>query len=84
MGLSDFEIQDELYYNLQWQPDRSEPLATIHHEGEDWPVAWTRDYGRGKVFHTVLGHRDFGPDKHDPLQDPNLGLAAWSCKGSTG
>ena len=28
--------------------------------------------GKGRVFHTSLGHRDFGPDKDDPLRNPNL------------
>ena len=70
-GLSDFPIQDELYYHLQMEPG-VEPLATIAYDGTDWPVAWTRTYGKGRVFHTPLGHRDFGPGKADPVQDPNL------------
>lgn len=70
-GLADFTIQDEIYMNIQMEPGVT-PLATAAFDGQDWPVAWTRDYGRGKVFHTPLGHRDFGPDKHDPLRDPNL------------
>jgi type 1 glutamine amidotransferase len=71
-GLNDFTIKDELYYHLQMQPD-VQPVATIAHEGVAWPVAWTRTFGKGRVFHTVLGHRDFGPDKDDPLRNPNLG-----------
>jgi len=71
-GLSDFEIKDELYYQLQVK-DTLEPLATVDHDGGTWPVAWTRTFGKGKVFHFSLGHRDFGPDKADPLHDKNLG-----------
>jgi uncharacterized protein len=71
-GLKDFNLTDELYYQMQLMPD-VQPLATIEHQGATWPVAWTRTFGRGRVFHTVLGHRDFGPDKGDPLRDPNLG-----------
>jgi hypothetical protein len=70
-GLSDFELQDELYYNLQMF-EKVEPLATTEFANGTWPVAWTRTYGKGKVFHTPLGHRDFGDGKLDPLQDPNL------------
>lgn len=70
-GLSDFELDDELYYQLQMMPD-VRPLLTIDFEGTAWPVAWTRTFGKGRVFHTTMGHRDFGPDKKDPLQDPNL------------
>jgi type 1 glutamine amidotransferase len=70
-GLSDFTLRDELYYHVQMQPD-VQPLATIDYQGVAWPVAWTRTFGKGRVFHTVLGHRDFGPDKDDPIRDPNL------------
>lgn len=71
-GIDDFELSDELYYHIQMEPG-IEPLATVAHEGADWPVAWTRNYGEGRVFHTPLGHRDFGPDKPDPLRNPGLG-----------
>ena len=70
-GLADFELKDELYYHMQMKPDVV-PLATTEHDGGVWPVAWTRTFGKGRVFHTPLGHRDFGPEKPDPLRDPNL------------
>lgn len=70
-GLGDFELKDELYSNMQMKED-VKPLATIDYKGVTWPVAWTYEYGRGKVFHTSLGHRSFGPDKDDPLRNPNL------------
>jgi type 1 glutamine amidotransferase len=70
-GLGDFELKDELYYNMQMQPG-VEPLATTEYDGTAWPVAWTRQFGQGRVFHTPLGHRDFGPGKDDPLRNPNL------------
>jgi type 1 glutamine amidotransferase len=70
-GLNDFELNDELYYHLQMRPG-VEPLATTDYNGGTWPVAWTRVYGQGRVFHTPLGHRDFGPGKDDPLRNPNL------------
>ena len=56
---------------MQMKPD-VQPLATIDYQGVAWPVAWTRTYGKGRVFHTTLGHRDFGPDKDDPLRNPNV------------
>ncbi len=70
-GLKDFALKDELYTNLQMQPG-VKPLATIEYQGVVWPVAWTNVFGKGRVFHTSLGHRDFGPDKDDPLRNPNL------------
>lgn len=70
-GLDDFEIKDELYSNMQMLPD-IKPIATIDYKDVTWPVAWTWTYGPGKVFHTSLGHRGFGPGKDDPLQNPKL------------
>lgn len=70
-GLNDFEIKDELYYYIQMQPG-VDPIATTDHDGKTWPVAWTRTYGQGRVFHTPLGHRDFGPGKDDPIRHPSL------------
>jgi uncharacterized protein len=70
-GLDDFELKDELYSNMQMKDD-VKPLATIDHQGVTWPVAWTYTYGRGKVFHTSLGHRSWRPGSYDPLRNPNL------------
>lgn len=70
-GLEDFTHNDEFYYNLQMEPD-VRPLAVVEYQGTDWPVAWTRIYGSGRVFHTPLGHRGFGPGKDDPLRSPGL------------
>jgi uncharacterized protein len=70
-GLADFELNDELYYNLQMKHE-IEPLATTEYNGGTWPVAWTRIYGEGRVFHTPLGHRGFKPGSEDPFQNPNL------------
>jgi type 1 glutamine amidotransferase len=70
-GISDFPLKDELYYNIQMLPGVS-PLATVEYNGTAWPVAWSRTFGKGRVFHIVLGHRDFGPGKDDPVRNPNL------------
>ena len=70
-GLADFKLKDELYYHLQMKKP-IEPLAVVEVDGQQWPVAWVLDYGKGRVFHTVFGHRDFGPDKHEPLATPEF------------
>jgi type 1 glutamine amidotransferase len=70
-GISDFQVNDELYYNIQFERP-VEPLLSIEFNGTEWPVAWVNEFGQGRVFHTVLGHRDFGADKHDPLRAPNV------------
>jgi type 1 glutamine amidotransferase len=56
-----FAISDELYHNLRLQQgirvlatafDAPDKRGTGKHE----PVAWTVDYGKGRVFYTTLGH----------------------------
>lgn len=71
-GLSDFELKDEIYYFLQLR-ENVKPLITTDYADGTWPLAWTREFGKGRIFHSVLGHRDFGPGKDDPVQNPNLG-----------
>ena len=56
-GLKDFETTDELYTCLAG--DRPiEILATSRSkvDGKDYPMAFVLDYGKGRVFHSPLGH----------------------------
>ena len=62
MGLPEtFEINDELYHNMRMKPN-ARVLATawdnpaIDGTGRDEPILWTVPFGRGRVFHTTLGH----------------------------
>jgi len=64
--------KDELYANLKWQPAGTfHVLATAYDDhslyqgkarqpvpgpGMDQPMLWTLDYGKGRVFATMLGH----------------------------
>ena len=41
---------------LTQEADRSRP--GIHRADDDHALAWVRDYGKGRVFYTALGHRD--------------------------
>jgi len=56
-GMKDFQADDELYVCLTGQ--RSvEVLATAHSKitNKDHPMAFVFEYGKGRVFHTPLGH----------------------------
>lgn len=68
-GIEQFEHEDELYYELQ-TVDKLDALATVRHEGQDWPIAWTRQYGKGRVFATVFGHCSWRPGSPDPQTNP--------------
>ena len=56
-GLNSFETIDELYCNQQGDLP-IDVLATGHSTvtGNDEPLAFVYEYGRGRVFQTVLGH----------------------------
>lgn len=67
-GLRDFKMKSEQYY-MHVDPS-NEVLATTTFQGTEdvpWikgcvmPVVWKRMYGKGRVFHTSLGHvaKDF-------------------------
>jgi type 1 glutamine amidotransferase len=56
-GLADFEADDELYAKLQGDA----PITVLIEADSDWskktePLAFTVEYGKGRVFHETLGH----------------------------
>lgn len=56
-GLAAFETLDELYTCLRGDtPIHVVAKATSKVDGKEYPMAFVLDYGRGRVFHTVLGH----------------------------
>ena len=56
-GLDDFEITDELYTCLGGdRPIQVLATARSKVDGQDYPIAFVRTCGKGRVFHTVLGH----------------------------
>jgi uncharacterized protein len=56
-AMSDFQADDELYVCLTGATP-VEVLATAHSKmmNKDYPMAFVFDYGKGRVFHTALGH----------------------------
>jgi type 1 glutamine amidotransferase len=57
MGLTAFETKDELYTCLTGDV-RIQVVAAARSkvDGKSYPMAFVLRYGRGRVFHTVLGH----------------------------
>lgn len=62
ISLSWKHSQDELYDRLRGPAENMEILATAHADkntngsGKEEPVLFTIKYGKGRVFHTVMGH----------------------------
>jgi type 1 glutamine amidotransferase len=63
-----FTIRDEIYQHKNFSRDRVHVLArldaskldytkpNIHREDHDFPVAWSKMYGKGRVFYSTFGH----------------------------
>jgi type 1 glutamine amidotransferase len=78
--LSSFETTDELYFRQQGT-EPIEVLATARSKvtGQDEPMAFVYEYGKGRVFQTVLGHSP------DSLRTPAVGTlirraAVWTAQ----
>ena len=56
-GIGDFDTIDELYYNQQGD-EPVEPLVTAKSRitGKNEPLAFAYQYGKGRVFQSLLGH----------------------------
>lgn len=57
------EVFDEIYQFERYDPARVHLLLYVAKHPEtgapgEFPLAWTRDHGKGRVFYTALGHRD--------------------------
>lgn len=63
--------KDELYSNLRGPAENMKVLSSAYSDkatggsGKEEPILMTIDYGKGRVFHTVLGHAGNG-DKSFP------------------
>lgn len=56
------QSKDELYHGLRGPAQNITVIATAYSDKNTWgsgdhePIAWTTNYGKGRVFVTVLGH----------------------------
>ncbi len=56
-GMKDFETTDELYTCLDGKtPIKVLATARSKVDNKDYPMAFVLNYGKGRVFHSVLGH----------------------------
>jgi type 1 glutamine amidotransferase len=65
-----FTITDEIYQFKDWSRDTVRVLLRLDPEKVDWTkkgikrtdkdfaIAWTKTFGKGRVFYTALGHRE--------------------------
>jgi type 1 glutamine amidotransferase len=63
-----FRVKDEIYLMKNFDVTKVHPLLMLDkHPNEKtpgiYPIAWAKEYGKGRVFYTSLGHRE---DVWDP------------------
>jgi type 1 glutamine amidotransferase len=66
--------QEEIYLFKNYDASRVHELLILDKHPNDktpgrFPVAWTRDYGKGRVFYTSLGHREDIWDTDPSIKD---------------
>jgi len=83
-----FKIKDEIYQMRNFSRSRVNvlmtldtnsvdlTLPTVHRTDKDFAIAWCREYGKGRVFYTALGHR---PEvwQDERFQKHLLGALGW-------
>ena len=88
---STFTIHDEIYQHKNFSRDKAHVLARldaskldfskplIHRTDKDFPVAWAKMYGKGRVFFSTFGHTDESWD--DPrVQKMYLEAIKWAMR----
>ena len=91
-GIKDFSLTSEQYY-LHVDPavevlattrfSADNPLAAGHHTANgavDMPVAWTKRWGRGRVYYNSLGHHDDVFEIAEAAEMMKRGLL-WAAEG---
>lgn len=79
---SSFRVHDEIYLFRNFDRRRVRGLLTMdthpnYGQPGDYPVAWCRDYGKGRVFYSSLGHRVDVVQRAD-IKKHFLGGVLWS------
>jgi type 1 glutamine amidotransferase len=84
-------VRDELYQIKDFSRDRIRVLAhldstkldltkpLVHRTDGDFPVAWAKSYGKGRVFYSILGH-DADSWDNQVLQQMYFNAVLWSLR----
>jgi type 1 glutamine amidotransferase len=73
---TDWKVFDEIYLFKNFDPKKVHGLLTLDKHPNDktpgnYPISWCKQYGKGRVFYTSLGHREdvwdpAWPDRKNP------------------
>ncbi len=64
-GFSPLALTDETYWPMIGDRSKVNVLATAVEDGQEWPMLWTFEAGKGRVFASILGH--YSATYDDPL-----------------
>ena len=86
-----FTIRDEIYQHKSFSREKVHVLARldaskldftkpkIHRTDKDFPVAWAKMYGKGRVFYSTFGHSDESWD-NPQVQQMYLEALKWALR----
>jgi len=86
-----FTIRDEIYQHKNFSREKVHVLARldaskldytkpqIHRTDRDFPVAWAKMYGKGRVFYSTFGHADEAWD-NPQVQKMYLAALKWALR----
>ena len=87
-----FQVKDEIYQFKAFSRERVHVLLSldpgsvdltlpaVHRKDKDFALAWWRDYGKGRVFYTALGHRE-EVWRDARFQQLLIGALRWAMSG---
>jgi type 1 glutamine amidotransferase len=81
-----WKVFDEIYQFKNFDRTKVHGLLTLDkHPNDktpgDYPISWCKEYGKGRVFYTSLGHREdiwdpnYKPDKGERMNSPEIAKA---------
>jgi type 1 glutamine amidotransferase len=88
----EFTFKDEIYQVRSYSRDKIHVIARLdaskldlsnprvmpeHREDKDFPIAWAKMYGKGRVYYNTLGHREETWDRPD-IQKMYLEAIKWA------
>lgn len=75
--MPDFSIYDEMYHLQSYDPNKVKLIAYTIWQGKEMPMAYTKDYGKGRVVYIANGH-SLQALSHPELQKLIIRSIAWT------
>jgi type 1 glutamine amidotransferase len=80
-GMENFDYTSEQYYMLVNPANRVLAHTIVDVDGCVMPVAWTKSWGKGRVFYSALGHEAKEFVKYPEVWGMTVRGAVWAAEG---